>query len=118
MTRQTQEGLPELKIKGENDKAIAKITDKAEDYYKAVRVRLRAAGKEAVLKAELMDMMKAEKIKVYRDDDLIVELTSKEGVKVRNESEEEPGTAETTKLKRLGTKLAAVDQKQRDAGCV
>jgi hypothetical protein len=86
MARPKQEDLP-MKIEGENDKPIKALTDKAEDYYKAVRVRLRAAGKEAVIKEELMAMMHDEKIEVYRDDDLIVQLTNKENLKVKHESE-------------------------------
>lgn len=82
-----QESLP-MKIEGENERPIKRITEKAEDYYKAVRSRLRAAGKEAVFKEELMQMMKDEKIETYRDDDLIVQLTAKENIKVRHETDQ------------------------------
>jgi hypothetical protein len=87
MARPRQEELP-MKIEGENAKPIQKITDKAEEYDKAKKSRMRALGKEIALKAELMNLLHHEGIKVYRDDDLIVELTSKEGVKVRSEVEE------------------------------
>ena len=88
MAKGQQEELPELKIEGENDKPIKWITEKAEEYDKAKKARMRALGKEILLKEELMQMLHDEEIKVYRDDDQIVQITSKEGVKVKRDSED------------------------------
>lgn len=80
-----QESLPTLELD-----TIAELSEKAEAYQKTKNERLSALARELILKTELINLMKAHNKTVYRDGELIVEITQgKDNLKVKYENGED-----------------------------
>ena len=71
-------------IPGTERQKIPALNKAATKYYDAIRVRMKAAQEEAVLKAEVLALMKKHELKNYVDEDSQrrVDYEEKENVKV------------------------------------